>query len=220
MWRRKSSTLATAVVLGVLLTFNNALSLNPPHRETGSTEAVQSGNTAAFRTSMRKLWEDHITWTRLYIISALADLPDKGATTVRLLQNQVDIGNAVKPFYGDAAGEKLTSFLKSHILIAADLVAAAKAGDKTKQDEATKRWFDNADEIATFLSSANPKNWPTQEMKSMMHEHLDVTTAEVVARLQGKWQDDVTAYDKVHNQILAMADMLTDGIVRQFPDKF
>ena len=63
---------------------------------------------ADLRDSMDKLWEDHVTWTRLYIVSAAANLPDKDATAQRLLQNQTDIGNAIKPVYGDAAGEKST----------------------------------------------------------------------------------------------------------------
>jgi hypothetical protein len=173
-----------------------------------------------FRNAMRKLWEDHITWTRLYIVSAVADLPDKDATTKRLLQNQTDIGNAIKPFYGDAAGDKLTALLKDHILIAAELIDAARAGDTAKKEEATKRWSANADDIASFLSGANPKNWPLAEMKSMMHEHLEVTTAEVVARLKKDWTADVSAYEKVHEQILKMADMLSSGIIEQFPASF
>jgi hypothetical protein len=173
-----------------------------------------------FRNAMRKLWEDHITWTRLYIVSAVADLPDKDATTKRLLQNQTDIGNAIKPFYGDAAGDKLTALLKDHILIAAELIDAARAGDTAKKEDATKRWSANADDIASFLSGANPKNWPLAEMKSMMHEHLEVTTAEVVARLKKDWTADVSAYEKVHEQILKMADMLSSGIIEQFPARF
>jgi hypothetical protein len=176
--------------------------------------------TAAFHDDMRKLWEDHVTWTRLYVVTALAGLPGKDATAQRLLQNQSDIGNAVKPFYGDAAGEKLTALLKDHILTAAALIDAAKAGDAAKQDEASKRWYVNADEIASFLSGANPKNWPLAEMKSMMHEHLDLTTVEVVAGLKKDWTADIAAYDKVHGQILKMADMLSAGIVKQFPSKF
>lgn len=174
----------------------------------------------AFHDAMRKLWEDHVTWTRLFIVSALADLPDKGATTDRLLRNQSDIGNAIKPFYGDAAGEKLTALLKEHITTAAEIVAAAKANDKAKQDDATKRWSVNADEIASFLSGANARNWPSGEMKSMMHEHLGFTTAEVVARLKADWPADIAAYDTVHEQILKMADMLSMGIINQFPDRF
>jgi hypothetical protein len=171
------------------------------------------------RSDMRKLWEDHITWTRLYIVSATADLPDKDATAKRLLQNQVDIGNAIKPFYGATAGDKLSALLKDHILIAVDIIDAAKKGDSAKKDEAVKRWNSNADDIATFLSGANPKNWPLADMKKMMREHLEATTEELVAHLEKNWSADVAAYDKVHNQILKMADMLSDGIARQFPDK-
>src|SRR5437870_4201417 len=95
---------------------------------------------AAFHDAMRKLWEDHVTWTRLFIVSAAAGLPDKDATTQRLLQNQSDIGNAVAEFYGRDAGNKLTALLKDHILIAADIVTAAKAGDKAKVSSSNKRW--------------------------------------------------------------------------------
>lgn len=173
-----------------------------------------------FRNAMLKLWEDHITWTRLFIVSAAADLPDKGPTTDRLLQNQVDIGNAVKPYYGDAAGEKLTALLKEHITTAAELVTVAKANDTAKMADANRRWYANADAIAAFLSSANPKNWPLGEMKRMMHEHLDLTTAEVQARLKGEWSADIAAYERVHEQILHMADMLSTGIISQFSKKF
>lgn len=172
------------------------------------------------RTAMRKLWEDHITWTRVFIISAAGDLGDKDAATQRLLQNQVDIGNAIKPYYGDAAGTQLTALLKDHILISADVVAAAKANDQTKLADAQRRWTANADQIADFLNKANPKNWPDAEMRQMMHDHLSLTTNEAVARLHGDWAGDVKAYDAVHNQILMMADMLSDGIIKQFPDKF
>jgi hypothetical protein len=193
-----------------------ARSASSPTRSDKSLPAQQ----LAFRNAMRKLWEDHITWTRVFIISAAGDLPDKGPATERLLQNQVDIGNAIKPYYGDEAGEKLTALLKEHITTAAEIVTAAKAGDTTKMTDANRRWFANADAIAAFLSGANPKNWPSGEMKAMMHEHLNQTTAEVQARLKGDWAADIAAYDRVHEQILRMADMLSDGIINQFPKKF
>src|SRR2546423_10941797 len=92
-----------------------------------STAAAQSR--MEFHDAMRKLWTDHVTWTRLFIVSAAAGLPDKDATTQRLLRNQEDIGNAVAEYYGKDAGSKATALLKSHILIAADLVGAAKGGN-------------------------------------------------------------------------------------------
>ena len=143
---RKRSTLA-AILLGLALGIP-AQGMAPP------------GKADDLRAAMRKLWEDHATWTRLFIVGALADLPDNAATTERLLQNQTDIGNAVKPFYGDAAGGMLTALLREHILIAADIVKAAKAGDTAKLESSKTRWVSNADEIAAFLSGANPKNWP------------------------------------------------------------
>ncbi|HUS13252.1 MAG TPA: hypothetical protein VMZ30_22470 [Pyrinomonadaceae bacterium] len=180
----------------------------------------ESAKEMVFQGAMRKLWEDHITWTRVFIISAAADLPDKAAATDRLLQNQVDMGNAIKPYYGDAAGNQLTALLKEHITTAAEIVTAAKAGDKAKQDDATKRWVTNADQIADFLSKANPKNWPQAEMRKMMRDHLNLTTEEVVARLQGNRAADIAAYDKVHEQILHMADKLSAGIISQHAAKF
>ncbi len=134
-------------------------------------------------------------------------------------RNQTDIGNAVKPFYGDAAGDKLIGLLRQHILIAADIVGAAKAGDKAKLESSKTRWAANADEIAAFLSDANPTHWPAADMKAMMRDHLDLTTAELVARLNRDWTADVAAYDEIHAQILKMADMLSAGIAAQFPQK-
>ena len=175
---------------------------------------------AVFRNEMRRLWEDHITWARLFIVSAAADLADAGPTAERLLQNQVDIGNAIKPYYGEAAGDQLTALLRDHILIAADLVAAAKAGDTAGFEAAQARWYANADEVAAFLSNANPRYWPFEAMRAMMREHLDLTLQEASARLAGDWAADIAAYDEIHLQALHMADMLSDGIVGQFPKAF
>jgi hypothetical protein len=175
---------------------------------------------ADFNQDMRKLWEDHITWTRMYIVAALNNLPLKEATAKRLLLNQTDIGDDIKPFYGNEAGRKLTALLKDHILIAAEVIDAAKAGDAAKQVEASKRWYANSDDIAVFLGRLNPQSWPLVDMKPMLREHLDATTEEVSAGLKKDWTGDIKAYDKLHRQILKMADVLSSGIVEQFPDKF
>jgi hypothetical protein len=181
---------------------------------------VVPAKAVALREDLRKLWEDHITWTRLAIISLESGTPDTDATVARLLQNQTDIGNAFKPFYGDAAGDELTKQLRAHILIAADVIAAAKAGDSAELADAQARWIENADQIAALLHSVNPRYWTLEAMKAEMHMHLDLTTQEAVARLQGDWTADVAAYDKVHEHILHMSDILSDGIIKQFPARF
>ena len=174
----------------------------------------------ALRNDMRRLWEDHITWTRLAIISLTTDSPDTEATVGRLLENQTDIGDAIEPFYGEAPGDELTRLLREHILIAADIIAAARAGDGPGVAEGQARWRANADEIAAFLNAANPRSWKLRHMQTMLYEHLRLTTDEVVARLQADWAADVAAYDEIHVQALGMADELSTGIIKQFPHRF
>ena len=185
-----------------------------------TAEAKPKMDDQVFHDDMRKLWEDHITWTRLVIVSLANELPDTQTTVDRLLQNQVDIGDAVKPFYGEAAGTQLTTLLTDHILIAAEVIQAAKAGDTAAFDDALARWYENADDIAAFLNSANPENWPFEEMSEMMREHLDLTLQEAGTYLGGDFAASIAAYEDVHVQALEMADMLSNGIIRQFPSKF
>jgi hypothetical protein len=216
-----------AALLGALtLASASLLQLGVPAAATSESHDPAAAPTAtltrsAFHDAMRKLWEDHITWTRLYIVSAAtgsADLPDIGPTTDRLLANQVDIGNAIKPFYGIEAGDQLTALLRDHILTAAEIISDARAGKTQEQAAAAERWYANGNEIAAFLSSANPDGWPLAEMQAHMKSHLDLTLAEAVARLEGRYADEVVAYDAVHADILQMADMLSDGIIAQFPE--
>lgn len=187
------------------------------HAKAGEMSHTPSG--VALRTAMRQLWEEHIVYTRNFIISALADLGDTDLIAERLLRNQDDIGNAVKPYYGEEAGKKLALLLRDHILIAADIVKAAKAGNNDGVASGEKRWHANADEISAFLSGANP-NWPKATLSDMLYKHLDFTTTEVVSRIKKDWPADIEAYDKGHAHMLMFADALTSGIVKQFPKKF
>jgi hypothetical protein len=172
------------------------------------------------RNQMRKLWEDHIVWTRQFIVSAVADLPDTDTAAGRLLRNQDHIGSAIKPYFGNTAGEALSELLREHILIAADILTAAKSGNSAGVEEANARWHDNANEIADFLATANPKQWSQREMRKMMAEHLEWTLAEAVARLNADWDSDVAAYNRIHRDILHMADMLSLGIIKKFSGRF
>ncbi len=181
--------------------------------------ATHSDAAAMLKQNMRKLWTDHVVWTRDYIIAATESQPDAPAALNRLMKNQEDIGNAVAKYYGDAAGRQLTTLLKDHIAIAGDIVKAAMAGDKAGQKAADDRSHQNATQIADFLSKANP-NWPRATLVELMNTHLATTTTELVARLNKDWAGDVKAFDAVYDHILHMSDALSDGIVKQFPDKF
>jgi len=209
--RRRAVQGIAAASAGAILT---ARSLNTTGAKADSPEEF------AFEQQMRKLWEDHIVWTRLYIISAAAELPDLDLTTQRLLRNQNDIGGVIASFYGKEAGDGLAVLLKDHILGAAELLAAAKSGDQVKVDAASTAWYANADAIGEFLGGANPENWPAADLSAQMRMHLDMTLQEAVARLSGDFAGDIAAYDMIHDHILTMADKLSAGIIAQFPERF
>lgn len=168
---------------------------------------------------MEKAWIDHTIWTRSYIVSAISDRPDQQYVLERLLRNQQDIGNIIKPFYGEAAGNKLAELLTEHIEIAGHIVAAAKAGNQAEVKKQQTQWHRNADDIAKFLSDANP-NWPFKEMQDMLYTHLQLITEIVLACLNGDWQRDIEATDQNEIHMLHLANILAEGIYKQFPEKF
>jgi hypothetical protein len=219
--------LFAVVLAGALVT---AACSSDSERATADTSSVSSAaptptsstatmDPTAFHRDMRTLWEDHVQWTRLFIVSAVAGSPNTDATLARLLQNQTDIGTAVAGFYGTDAGAKLTTLLNGHIATAGDILIAAKAHDDAALTKASAAWYANADEIAAFLAGANPA-WPEATLKDMMRGHLDQTLAEATAELTGDYAKSVSEYDHIVTHILDMADALSSGIVTQFPDKF
>ncbi len=173
----------------------------------------------SLQLALRRLWSDHVIWTREYVVAAIANAPDASAVAGRLLANQEHIGSAIVPFYGEQAGQTLTDLLKQHILIAVDLIEAAKAGDADKFAAADRRWDDNAGNLAALLSSANPY-WPERDVVDLLGQHLKLTKDEATARLERRWEDDIEAFDQIFTEILTVADVLYDGIVKQFPDRF
>jgi len=210
--------LVAAVVAALVFAALAAGEATAPHQTATAQRSTVSQ--LAFRGAMNKLWEEHVAWTRMAIVSFAAGLPNLPATETRLLRNQTDIGNAIKPYYGAAAGTKLTALLKTHILQAVAVLKAAKAGNTPQLNAALKAWYANAHQIAAFLAKANTRNWPLAATTTMMNDHLKLTTQEAVDELHGRWAASVADYDKVEAEILMMANSLSGGIVKQFPARF
>jgi hypothetical protein len=174
----------------------------------------------AFHDQMRKLWEDHVTWTRLAIVTFADGSAGFDATATRLLQNQTDIGNAIAPFYGAAAGQELSTLLHTHITLAVALLEDVKSGNTTAFAADKAAWYDNANQIADFLSAANPRFWPDAVMREFMKVHLDETLTEAADELSGSYTASVSDYEAVVLHMLAFADLLSSGIMHQFPNRF
>ena len=203
----------------ILFGYSGCLSKAESKDKSAEKCSLVSRHSVLYRDNMRKLWEDHIIWTRNVIMCSVDNFPGADEAVKRLLQNQVDIGNSIKPYYGVEAGDKLTKLLKTHVVIATDVFDACKTANMLALDIVSRKWYANADEIAEFLNKANP-DLALADMKMMMYNHLKLTNEEAVLRISKDYKGDVAGYDKVHTEILKMSDQIADGIIKQFPEKF
>lgn len=181
--------------------------------------AAKKTSRLAYHDEWRKLWEDHITWTRVVIIGILDELPGTNAYIDRLLQNYEDMEDALAPYYGEDA-EVLGDLIQDHLVIAAELLTAANNNDTAAFNDARTRWYANAHDIAVQMNEMNPQFWPLEETEQMWVEHLDATLEEATTHLTGDFAGEVAAYDLVHDLALEMADFFSNGVMRQFPAKF
>ena len=214
MNRKKKYVLFVAilfVMLPVLLVENSSLIEAPNQSKIDAR---------VFRRDMRKLWEDHSEKTRQLIITTLSDLPNQNETIQNLIQNQNEIGNAIKPFYGDQTSDELSELLKEHTEISVIMLQAARKADPKEFEASVARWYANADEIAEFLQETNQENWPFRKTKPMFRIYLDLTLEEALARWKGDFAASDIAHDKVRTQALEIADMLSDGLINRFRRKF
>lgn|GEM_PF-1711313 len=171
--------------------------------------------------TMRMLWEQHVMWTRMVIIDITDDVfSRKDADTKRLLKNYADMADALKPFYGVKKAEEFGELMEDHLTIAAELVQMQKIGNPIYVSDVERRWYTNADELAVFLNKANPKFWSKKSLQDMLYNHLKMTREEAIARINRNSSADIAIYDAIEVQALVMADILSDGLIKQFPKKF
>ncbi len=185
-----------------------------------NTDPMNTSEYAKLNTAMHKLWADHMIWTYSTVDAFFNDTNSLESKLTRLLQNQQDIGNAIKPYYGEEAGNVLADLLTEHILLAVPVLTAAQQGNEAGLAVALDDWYANADDIAHFLSGANPQNWPNSEMEHMMAMHIDQTVEYSVLLLEGKTNLAIESFDHAFDHMVEMADMLSEGIAKQFPNKF
>lgn len=218
IWTSPRRALASTIALATLAAL--AIGASMPAASAAPADSTTTPRALAFHDAMRALWEAHGTWTERAIVDFVGGLPDTNLVVGRLLQNQVDIGNAVKPYYGAKGGSALTALLKGHINAAVKLLEAAKSGDGSAIAKARAAFYANGNQVARFLHAANPRHWSLNAMKTMMRIHLNQVVALAVDQLEGHYSAAIRLYDVYIGHILDMADMLSTGIIEQFPARF
>jgi len=213
----------------VLYPYSNGFSLNQLYRASSTqyTAPIRhflrstdnrrciSKTEADYMAMNQLLWMEHVNWTRMTIISIVFNLPDLPFVQQRLLRNATDLGNCLRPFYGDSIADRYTALIKEHLLIAAQLVTAAAKGDAATAEAKERDWYRNADDIAHFLHTINPYI-SREAIQKMFYMHLALTKTEAVTMIQKDYQADVDIFDEIEAEALAMSDMIASAIVMQF----
>ncbi|MEJ8844751.1 hypothetical protein WG954_20320 [Lacibacter sp. H375] len=216
--RDKISTLLQ-VLLVIFLFGYTAVKGNPESKENTIAHSASTFNgDVELNAQMIDLWEQHVAWNRNVMLCIVDELPGTTEAIERLQQNKIEIGNAIKPYYGDVAGDKLAELLQEHVAISVEVMKFAKEGMTTELQEANDRWYVNADAIASFLANIN-SYWSTDKIQLIIKDQLRFTTTQAICRINKDYPADIIAYDKAHAEVLLMAEIFANGIAKQFPEK-
>lgn len=165
--------------------------------------------------TFRRLWTEQVLWTRLFLISAAADMEDLHAVTVRLFRNPADFGTELQKFYGREKAGNVARLMTDHLILLAQLAENRKREEEEAAGETRKKWFDCAGQLASYFAEINPY-WNQRDWQSMLYSHLKATEEQAVRRLRHQYSADVALYDRIQSQALEMADAMSRGILRQF----
>lgn len=167
------------------------------------------------KEKMREIWEQHVFWTRLLIVSIIDRLNDEHETTSRLLRNANDMADLYRTYYGNEVASIIAKLMNEHLVIAANLVHAIISNNTNEVNNLNASWYKNADEIASSLNSINP-NYDQATLRQMLYTHLDLTKEEVTNRINLNYKKEIEVFDEVEKEALMMADYFTEGIYKQF----
>ncbi|MGH3439760.1 MAG: hypothetical protein ACRDRN_25320, partial [Sciscionella sp.] len=226
-WRAVTAPLAVAMTVAatVLLGFGTAglataATPNSIHAYTAGPQAPGVNEQGQLYLAMRKLMGDHMHWTYATVDAFFNEPKELNGKLTRLLANQTDIGNAIKPYYGDAAGDELSTLLHAHINGYVPLLKDVKAGDSAAATKDFNKILANGVQIGKFLEAANPKNWPAPAVENMFTVHNKQTETYALDIFKGNYKQSITDFETALNHMLSMADTLSAGIIAQFPNKF
>jgi hypothetical protein len=185
-----------------------------------STPPAGSAKVIAADAMMRGLWTDHIFWVRSVVVATFdKNKAAEKAAEAQVVANAHALADSIKPFYGAAASDGLFKLLAGHYGAIKAYLTATVAGSKSGQDAAMKGMLDNADQIATFLSGANP-NLPKDAVLGLLQAHVGHHVNQIEALKAKHYDEEAKNWADMREHMNVISDALIGAIAKQFPDKF
>ena len=176
------------------------------------TESERVDSILRLNEDMRLAWLNHVYWTRMYLMSAVADNADQQAVEERLLETADEITDVFARYLPIATTRQLRNLLTEHIEIAGQIIQALKAKNMSDYDALVKEWYRNANQMAALFASHNPY-FESRETRNMLLNHLDLTREEIEQQVNGEYEQSIDVFRDVEQQALAMADYFARGLL-------
>lgn len=185
--------------------------------------AVGDANPASVadtKAALRDLWAGHIFWIRNVVLDNATNNPAaRDVAEKEVVANAKQIASTITPFYGEAASEKLFTLLAGHYGAVKEYSEATVAGSKRQQDAALAHYVSNTDEIAAFLSGANPY-LPEDTVRGLIAAHGAHHVAQITQFQEKDYAREAQTWQVMQQHVYVIADALTMALVKQFPSKF
>ena len=176
------------------------------------TESEREDSILRLNEDMRLAWLNHVYWTRMYLMSAVADNADQQAVEERLLETADEITDVFARYLPIATTRQLRNLLTEHIEIGGQIIQALKAKNMTDYDALVQEWYRNANQMATLFANHNPY-FESRETRNMLLNHLDLTREEIEHQVNGEYEQSIDVFRDVEQQALAMADYFARGLL-------
>lgn len=191
---------------------------------------VINENTLVFRMDSRTLWTRYSLGLINFSVAIDGEIHSSPLVEIRLYNIALNLGNYFGPYYGISSAYTIGQLFITYAKIATDFVRAIYAGESLDQFNA--RWVTTVDEISTYLNSLNPNYWPKPLLVDRFTQLYKTWTDNIVARHSKDIAQDTVSLDAIikvavsgipdHQQsnYLSIADLISRGIVMQFPVLF
>jgi hypothetical protein len=185
-------------------------------------EKQQSRSEKAWQTAaaLRDLWVGHIFWIR-NVSLATFNKNDEAlkAAEQQVVANAQAIAATIEPFYGGAAKESFFKLLAAHYGAVKAYLVATAGGGAPAQATATQSLTSNAEEIAVFLSKANPY-LPKDTLHGLLLAHGGHHIQQIQELKERKYVVEARTWEDMKDHIYQIADATADALAKQFAKEF